>query len=112
MLGPLNLKLDDYLVSHKNGFLPDELPLARLPDAYYSCWEEVLSQLPALLKSASLRSHVDSLPVLNTTRLTNEREWQRAYLILAYFTHAYIWEAGGPSEVFPPPTTRLHIKLT
>jgi hypothetical protein len=27
------------------------------------------------------------------------REWRRAYLILSFMTHSYIWEAGGPSEV-------------
>lgn len=99
MLGPLNVKLEEFGVSYQNAFLPDQLPLSQLPDPYYTSWEAILSQLPELLKKASLRYHIDQLQVLSTSKLSNEREWQRAYLILSFFTHAYIWEAGGPSEV-------------
>lgn len=99
MLGPLNVKLGEFAVSYNNGFLPDRLPLARLPDPYYGSWEAVLDILPALLKSRGLRDHVDALSVLSTSRLSDEREWRRAYLILSFFAHSYIWEAGGPSEV-------------
>lgn len=103
MLGPLNVKLEEFAVSPSNAFLPDQLPLTQLPDPYYAPWEAVLSHLPTLLCSASLRNHIDQLDVLSTSRLSGEREWQRAYLILSFFTHGYIWEAGGPSEVCHPP---------
>jgi len=103
MLGPLNVKLEEYGVSYRNGFLPDELPLSQLSDPYYESWEAVLLEIPTLLKTRQFRGHVDALEVLSTSRLSSEREWQRAYLILSFFTHAYIWEAGGPSEVLDPP---------
>ncbi|XMA14558.1 hypothetical protein WAI453_007349 [Rhynchosporium graminicola] len=102
MLGPLNVKLAGYGVSTRNGFLPDQPPLRELSDPYYESWEIVLSQLPTLLKNASLRGQVDQLPILSTSYLTTESEWQRAYLILSFFTHSYIWEAGGPSQRLPP----------
>jgi len=83
----------------KNGFLPEELPLQRLSDPYYEVWERIIRELPTLLKTKSFRGKVDKLEVLSTLRLTSMREWQRAYLVLAFFTHSYIWESGGPSEV-------------
>lgn len=99
MLGPLNIDLPKYGVSTRNGFLPHQAPLKKLANSYYSSWETLIPQLPVLLKASSLRSHVDALPVLSTRHLTSESEWQRAYLILSFFTHSYIWEAGGPSQV-------------
>ncbi|PVH76925.1 indoleamine 2,3-dioxygenase-like protein [Cadophora sp. DSE1049] len=101
MLGPLNINLAEFGVSTRNGFLPDQPPLRELSNPYYESWEIVLSQLPQLLKTASLRSHVDQLPVLSTEHLISESEWQRAYMILSFFTHSYIWEAGGPSQRLP-----------
>lgn len=95
---PLTGSLDEFEVS-QNGFLPKKLPLQRLSDQYYEGWELVLDHLPTLLATASLRKEVDRLPVLSTSRLISQREWQRVYLILSFMTHSYIWEAGGPSEV-------------
>lgn len=103
MLGPLNVNLAEFGVSTRNGFLPDQPPLRELSNQYYESWEIVLSQLPTLLKTSSLRSEVDQLPVLSTSHLISESEWQRAYLILSFFTHSYIWEAGGPSQVSKHP---------
>jgi indoleamine 2,3-dioxygenase len=101
MLPRLEVDLESYDVS-PNGFLPDELPLQRLGDQYYESWEAIIQQLPSLLESKSLRGEVDNLRILSTSRLSSLREWRRAYLILSFLTHSYIWEAGGPSEVrFP-----------
>ncbi|PBP22859.1 putative indoleamine 2,3-dioxygenase pyrrole 2,3-dioxygenase [Diplocarpon rosae] len=102
MLGPLNLDLAVFGVSTRNGFLPDYPPLKSLSSSYYESWEVLLSQLPSLIKTASTRCSVDQLAVLSTAHLISESEWQRAYLILSFFTHAYIWEAGGPSQRLPP----------
>lgn len=98
---PLTGSLDDFEVS-RNGFLPEKLPIQRLSDQYYESWELILDHLPTLLVSASLREEVDRLPILSTSRLISQREWQRAYLVLSFLTHSYIWEAGGPSERLPP----------
>lgn len=95
---PIAGKLEGFEVS-QNGFLPEQLPLHRLPGSYYESWELILDHLPSLLSTSSLRSEVDRLEVLSTAWLVSQREWQRAYLILSFLTHAYIWESGGPSEV-------------
>lgn len=99
MLPPSSTHLSEFDISSRNGFLPDQPPLQMLDDTYYASWEAIVEDLPALLNSSSLRKHVDQLPILSTSRLGSEREWQRAYLILSFLTHAYIWEAPGPSEV-------------
>ncbi|TVY13555.1 Indoleamine 2,3-dioxygenase [Lachnellula arida] len=101
MLPALEVNLEAFGVS-QNGFLPEELPLQRLSDPYYEAWETIIRELPTLLKTKSFRGKADKLEVLSTLRLTAMREWQRAYLVLAFFTHSYIWEAGGPSECLPP----------
>jgi indoleamine 2,3-dioxygenase len=56
--------------------------------------------LPELLKDRTLRNEVDALPILSTEHLTSENEWQRAYSILAFLTHSYIWGGEKPSEVY------------
>ena len=102
MLGPLNINLEDFGVSPRNGFLPAQLPLRRLPNTYYKSWEQIVCQLHSLLSSNRLRQEVDLLPVLSTSRLEAESEWQRAYLLLSFMTHAYIWGGEIPSEVCIP----------
>lgn len=102
MLTQIDVDMVEFDISPRHGFLPDELPLRRLSDPYYSSWEDIIEQLPSLLKRKTLRCHVDSLPVLSTSHLQTLREWQRAYQVLSFLTHGYIWnsaEGGGPSEV-------------
>ncbi|KAL3419501.1 indoleamine 2,3-dioxygenase [Phlyctema vagabunda] len=101
MLGPLNVKLAEFGVSSQHGFLPEQLPLRQLPDEYYQGWELIVGNLPALLKTKTLRQAVDSLPVLTTSKLEGEREWQRAYMLLSFMAHAYIWGGDQPSERLP-----------
>jgi hypothetical protein len=107
----------EFGVSPRHGFLPDELPLRRLSDPYYSSWEDIIGCLPDLLKRKTLRSRVNTLPVLSTSHLQNLREWQRAYQVLSFLTHGYIWnsaEGGGPSEVISSleSSTRCHLTRT
>ncbi|EPE06503.1 indoleamine -dioxygenase pyrrole -dioxygenase [Ophiostoma piceae UAMH 11346] len=102
--------LDQYAVS-QNGFLPPSLPLACLPDSYYAPWESVISQLPALLKDDAFRTAASRMPVLSTDSLRSEQEWQRAYLVLAFFTHAYIWGGDKPADVLPPPISVPLLKV-
>jgi indoleamine 2,3-dioxygenase len=98
MLGPLNIVLEDFGVSLQNGFLPDDMPLWQLPNSYYESWESIVGQIPSLLRTKRLRTEVDSLPVLSPSKLEAENEWQRAYLLLSFMTHAYIWGGDRPSE--------------
>lgn len=99
MLTSLSVNLDDFNVSTRNGFLPDETPLEKLSDRYYEEWETIVGRLPLLLQAKSLRAAVDRMQTLSTGYLNSEPEWRKAYLLLSFLSHAYIWEAGGPSEV-------------
>ncbi|EFX04004.1 indoleamine-dioxygenase subfamily [Grosmannia clavigera kw1407] len=102
MLPPIPV-LADYGISAKHGFLPDDLPLARLPDPYYNKWEAVVANLQALILSRRLRGVVDRLPVLSTDGLEHVAEWRRAYCILCFMAHGYVWGGDRPSDRLPPP---------
>ncbi|OAA66651.1 Indoleamine 2,3-dioxygenase [Niveomyces insectorum RCEF 264] len=95
--------LSDYGISPKHGFLPNELPLAHLPDPYYNKWEAVVANLQALILSRRLRGVVDRLPVLSTVGLEHDAEWRRAYCLLCFMAHGYIWGGDSPSDRLPPP---------
>jgi indoleamine 2,3-dioxygenase len=85
----------------KNGFLPAETPLSRLPHDYYRLWECIIEELPMLIATQTIRSRVDELPVLSTSFLNQEAECQRAYSMLSLIAQAYIWAGPEPSEVRP-----------
>lgn len=91
--------LDDYDISPQYGFLPKELPLELLPDPYYNRWEAVVANLQALVLSRRLREVINRLPILATSKLQQPAEWRRAYMLLAFMTHAYIWGGDKPEEV-------------
>lgn len=90
--------LPSYGIS-KNGFLPANAPLTRLPNDYYGPWEAIIEVLPALIDTQKIRQRVDELPVLDTIYLDSESEWQRAYSMLAVIAQGYIWQGPEPSEV-------------
>ena len=91
-------RLSDYEVSPKNGFLPDEIPLDILPDRYYEPWETVVRNFQSLILAKRLRRIVDALPVLETDLLLTEAEWRRAYSILGFIAHGYIWGGDRPTD--------------
>jgi len=82
-----------------NGFLPIEQPLLSLPSNYYEPWEDIMSQLPELLRKKTIRDKINNLSVLKTSQLCTEAEWRRAYVILSFLAHGYIWGDDAPSEV-------------
>lgn len=110
------IPLDEFRVSYETGFLPinttnnRKLPLHRLSNPYYSPWEDVISDLPQLIRTGEIREKVLGLPVLSIENLgaDDEAEWQRAYLVLAFLTHAYIWGGEKAEDVRPP--LFFHIK--
>ena len=83
----------------KNAFLPQERPSKHLKDPYYEPWELVAQHLPELIREDRIRPAIDALPVLSTERLRSEADWRRAYVILGFLTHAYVWGGDQPSEV-------------
>ncbi|KAI1404257.1 Indoleamine 2,3-dioxygenase [Hypoxylon fuscum] len=94
--------LSDYGISPNHGFLPDVLPLTRLPDPYYNKWESVGANLQNLILSKRLRGVIDRLPVLSTIGLEHDAEWRRAYMLLTFFAHGYIWGGDTPCDRVPP----------
>ena len=94
---------EDYDVSPLNGFLPAEPPLERLPDPYYEPWEYIIKNLQGLILSKRLHEVVNRMPVLSTNRLTDDAQWRRAYSVLGFIAHAYIWGGQRPMEWVPPP---------
>jgi hypothetical protein len=83
---------EDYGVSRETGFLPSNpSPLLRLPGSYFEPWEQIMDNLQALLLAGGLRTRVAKLPVLDASRLQGERQFQRAYVVLSFISHGYIW---------------------
>ncbi|KAF1951223.1 indoleamine 2,3-dioxygenase alpha type [Byssothecium circinans] len=95
-------RLVDYDISPQNGFLPSEVPLAVLPDPYYHPWETIARNFQRLILNKRLRQVIDALPILDTDFLLTEAEWRRAYSILGFFAHGYIWGGDTPADVVPP----------
>ncbi|KAL4784740.1 Indoleamine 2,3-dioxygenase [Aspergillus varians] len=104
MLPPIPIPAD-YGVSPDSGFLPSEPPLEHLPDPYYSKWEWIVSNIQPLLLSRRIRGVVDAMPMLSTSYLQAEPEWQRAYSILGFMLHGYVWGGSTPAERIPPQLT-------
>ena len=98
MLPPIPV-LSDYGISPEYGFLPAELPLERLPDPYYNKWEAIVANLQGLILTKRLRGVIDRLPVLSTAGLEHDSEWRRAYSLLSFMAHGYIWGGDSPAEV-------------
>ncbi|KAL7621014.1 hypothetical protein AAE478_008326 [Parahypoxylon ruwenzoriense] len=93
--------LQNYSVS-RNGFIPSREPLRRLSSPYYTPWESILDNLPLLIREKTIRRAIDNLQVLSTSKLLTEEEWRRAYVVLSFLTHAYIWGGEEASDILPP----------
>lgn len=89
-------QLSDYEVDGERGFLPVPDPLDRLPNDF-SLWEEMGRELPKLLMSGKVRSFIKNMPLLEATRLGDDRERRRAMMILSFLGHAHVW--GEPETV-------------
>jgi indoleamine 2,3-dioxygenase len=95
-------KPEDFDVSPEHGFLAAEAPLESLKDTYYAPWEYVVKNLQGLLLSKRLHEVVNCLPILSTDWLVGPPQWRRAYSVLGFIAHAYIWGGEKPTEVVPP----------
>ena len=58
-----------------------------------------MNNFQSLLLSKKLRPVIDKLPVLPAVHLETEAEWRRAYTVLTFLAHGYIWGGEKPSEV-------------
>lgn len=89
----------EYGITPEYGFLSPELPLEILPDPYYAKWEKIVQNLQALILSKGLRPMVERLPLLSTSHLQSDAEWRRAYVVLVFILHGYVWSGNYPEEV-------------
>lgn len=94
-------ELDSFGIS-ENAFLPAQPPLDVLRDSYYQPWEYLATHLPELLKNNTLRDEVARLSVLSIDRLSSVPERRRAYSLLTFLAHGYIWGGNRPAEVCMP----------
>jgi indoleamine 2,3-dioxygenase len=88
-----------YGITPDFGFLPSEPPLEVLPDPYYAKWEAIVGNLQALILSKRVRSMVERLPILSTENLQTDAEWRRAYVVLVFMLHGFVWGGDRPAEV-------------
>ncbi|KAJ2820599.1 tryptophan 2,3- dioxygenase, partial [Coemansia sp. 'formosensis'] len=93
-----SLRLEDYDISPTNGFLPTNPPLRRLPDPYYEPWEQIMDRFNQYLLAHHIRTLVRKMPVLDTSKLTSEAEYQRAFTILGFMAHAFVWGRNGAAS--------------
>ncbi|KAK6203608.1 tryptophan 2,3 dioxygenase [Scheffersomyces amazonensis] len=93
--------MEDFDVFPNTGFLPNELPLSKLPQDYYQPWENLVNNLPSLILTKRIRKLVEKLPVLSTEYLNSEPEYRRAYQILGFLGHGYIWGTDEPINKLP-----------
>jgi indoleamine 2,3-dioxygenase len=83
-------------IDPKRGFLPSQDSLTRLPIAF-DAWENAAIGLPKLLASDHLRRTLEDLPPFPLDQITNDRERERAMLLLSYLGHAYVWRGERPA---------------
>lgn len=93
--GPESVTLDS-----ERGFLPKQDPLTRLPQPF-DAWESAAFGLPKLLVSDHLRQTVEHLPPFPLHAIANDRERERAMVLLSYLAHAYVWTGPKPARVLP-----------
>lgn len=99
-------------VDRHSGFLPPKLPLQCLPQEYYQPWENLVQNLPALLLSRRVRVLVDKIPVLSTEFLSGPEEHRRAYQVLGFLAHAYVWGTNEPVSRLPECVARPLIEVS
>ncbi|CAG8433386.1 8110_t:CDS:2 [Ambispora gerdemannii] len=85
------LRVEDYDIHPKTGFLPPNPPLTRLPDLYYSPWEQVIDSYHDLMLAGRLGESINMLPILETDHLKSIPEYRRAFLILSILAHGFVW---------------------
>src|SRR5207244_11330910 len=83
-------QLSNCEVDSDRGFLPTPDPLDRLPNDF-SPWEEIGRELPKLLMTGKVRTFIKDMPLLDATRLCDDRERITAIAILSFIGPAYGW---------------------
>src|SRR5580704_2245701 len=87
-------------LSQARGFLPVTDPLRSLPQPF-DVWESTALGLPKLFASDHLRSTLETLPPFPVHALADERELERAMVLLSYLGHAHVWGGAKPATQLP-----------
>jgi indoleamine 2,3-dioxygenase len=87
-------------ISDERGFLPFQDPLNRLSGPF-DPWEKAARLLPKLLVSDQLRRTVADLPPFPIELVNDDRERERAMVLLSYLGHAYVWGGDQPATILP-----------
>ncbi|XP_065898337.1 indoleamine 2,3-dioxygenase 2-like [Dysidea avara] len=87
------MDLGKYNISASRGFLPLTDPIVSLPSSFQA-WEVVAAHLPDLIRGKTVREEVDRLPPFPTDDLCSEAEWWRAFCLLTFVSHSYVWCEG------------------
>ena len=91
----------EYLISPRHGFLPDRLPMARLP-RYYVAWDELAYNLPDIVTAGLITDEVLlRLPLLSPDRLGSHLAYERAMMLLSFIGHAYLNDPSEPRKTLP-----------
>lgn len=105
-----------YSVDINHGFLPSVDPLQRLSlSGKFACWEIIMMDLSQYLHAKNIRSIILSrLPVIHIEQndLLDERELQRALLVLAVLSHAFVWGEQTISTYIPSCLAIPWVELT
>ena len=96
------LKLEDYDVSQKCGFLPKISPAsAQLPEAFRQL-QQTAALLPKWLTTGRIRQALESLPEVDLDReILHEIQLRRLMLLYSFLTHAYVWGEPTPAKILP-----------
>jgi len=81
-------------ISASRGFLPLTDPIVSLPCSFQA-WEVVAAHLPDLIRVKTVREEVERLPAFPTDDLSSEAEWWRAFCLLTFVCHGYVWCEGN-----------------
>jgi indoleamine 2,3-dioxygenase len=100
MTAPQFLDLAAFGVSRTFGFVPERDPLDRLPDTFRA-WEETCAILPALIMNQDIRRWLAAIPDIDIAAADNDRERERAFLILTALTMGYVWGGAEPDFTLP-----------
>jgi indoleamine 2,3-dioxygenase len=87
-------------VNRERGFLPSQDPLQRLPPVF-DHWENFARSLPKQFASDHIRRSIRDLPPFPLADLRDDRERERAMVLLSYLGHAYVWGGHKPAHVLP-----------
>ena len=61
-----------------------------------------MANLQPLILTKRFREMIHRLPILDASRLLTENEFRRAYMMLTFMAHAYIWSGYTPADRLPP----------